>query len=69
MSTAATLTLEQMDRELYNLANSSCIDKDTREAARRAGDLLRGFRGALNLPWNTPAADLHDLAMGVVRVQ
>jgi hypothetical protein len=56
------MNLQEMEWALGQIANAACIHKSHREAAQRAGELLRSFRAALDLPWQTNAADLHSIA-------
>lgn len=61
----ANLTLRKMSDELDKIAASQCLSDDAREAARRSCDLLRGIRAALDLEWDSEAADLHRIAQNV----
>jgi hypothetical protein len=59
------MNIRDMSLELYLIQSSQCMSKESRQAAKRAGELLRAFRSALDLDWNTNAADLHSLACDV----
>lgn len=64
-----TLTIEQAERELCNLANSPVIDRATRDSAKCAADLVRTFRSALDLSWDAPADDLWVHACNIKSTQ
>lgn len=51
-----------MERGLSALETAQCLSSECRLAAKRANELLRGFRAGMNLPWSTNSNDLHGLA-------
>lgn len=59
------LTLDALVLELGKIAASQCLSDEAREAARRSEDAIRGLRASLELPWETPAADLLGYASNV----
>lgn len=59
------LTLKAMAAELDQLAGSPCLHANAREAARRANELLRAVRSALDLDWDSEAVDLHGIGQNV----
>jgi len=56
------MTILEMDRQLNELANSPVLFIDTRTAAKHAAELLRAFRSAQKLDWNSGAEALYGIA-------
>lgn len=56
------MTIVQLEWNLGLVADSQCLSWDAKAAAKFANELVRSFRAANDIPWETPAADLHSLA-------
>lgn len=59
------ITLHQMSWALDRIAGSQCMSEEAQAAAGRAGELLRAVRAALDLEWDSEAADLHRIGLMV----
>ena len=59
------LTVYEAGWELDRIANAGCMSDRAREAAKRANELMRAVRAAIDLDWDSPAKALHEVGLSV----